>query len=314
MTRKLYVLTILAMAAMLTYCTKDFIEPDISKQWVYIVSPANYTTSPSPTPTFWWNKVTGARTYNLQIVSPSFASSNLFLLDTVIISNKFTFSLLPGKSYEWRVCAQNTVSSTPYTTYSLKIDSTGNLSSQILILTQPTANPYNTNAPSEVFKWTPLLSATEYRVVIINQSNSATIKDTTQTTPNYTIALADGSYTFQVRGQNASSNTPYTAITVKVNRSAPSASNPTYPANGANITGADTLMWTRAAATIADSVFISADSTFKQPLAITPVLTTNTKYIFTTGQVGITYFWMLKSTDIQGNWSGYSSKRKFIQH
>jgi hypothetical protein len=250
MTRKLYVVTILAIAALLTYCTKDFIEPDISKQWVYIVSPANNTTSPSPTPNFWWNKVTGARTYNLQIVSPSFASSNLFLLDTVIVSNKFVFSLLPGKTYEWRVCAQNTVSSTPYTTYTLKIDSTGNLSTQTLILTQPTVNPFFTNAVSQVFQWTPILSALEYRIIIINQSLSTTLKDTTQTTPNYTIALADGSYTFQVRAQNASSNTPYTAITVKVNRSAP-------------------------------ALYISADSVFTQPLAITPILTSNSKYLFT---------------------------------
>ena len=314
MKKKIYVFTIFAMATLLSYCTKDFIEPNISKLWVYIVSPANYTTSSSPTPTFWWNKVTGARTYNLQIVSPSFATSNLFLLDTVIVGNKFVFSLLPGKTYEWRICAQNTVSSTQYTTYTLSIDSSGNLNSQTVILTQPTSNPFNTNASTETFKWTPLLSATEYRIVIINQSNSSTLKDTTQALPTYTIALADGAYTFQVRGQNASSNTPYTAITVKVNRAAPAASNPTYPANGAKITGADTLMWTRAVTTIADSVYISADSVFTQPLAIAPIYTTNSKYIFTAGQVGISYFWKLKSGDIQGNWSGFSSLRKFIQH
>jgi hypothetical protein len=314
MKTKLFALTILAMATLLCYCTKDFIEPNISSKWVYIISPQNGVVSPTATPTFMWNLVDGARTYNLQIAYPSFANSSQFILDTTVSSLKFVWTLQPGKSYEWRICAKNTVSSTPYTTYALKIDSTSNLSAQSVVFTQPLTNPYNTNAAIESFAWSAVPAATEYRLQLINQSNSSILKDTTITSLTYSIALPAGAYTCQVRAQNTSTNTPYTAITVNVNRTAPGASSQVSPLNGANVTGADTLVWTRSAGAVSDSLFIAIDSTFASAPPFAPVFTSNIRYVLTGGQIGTTYFWRLKSRDIEGNWSGYSVKWKFIQH
>ena len=313
MKKKLYLLLFSAVALFLVRCTRDFIEPDISKQWVYIISPGNWVTSSSATQTFWWKPVDGARTYDLQIVSPSFTSSNLFILDTVVTGTKFVYTLAPGKTYQWRVQAQNTAYMTPFTTYTLTIDSTSNLSSQTVVFTNPTTNPCYTNAASINFQWNSVISATAYDFQVINQSNSSLLKDTVQAGTSFRYAFSPGAYTVQVRAQNASSNSPYKSITVIVNRTPPGAPTLISPAQGASITGNDTLVWSRATGAIADSLWIANDSLFTSPVPAYPTLisTTATQYIFTTGQTGTTYYWKLKSGDVEGNWGPFSIIRKF---
>jgi hypothetical protein len=314
MKTKVILCLILAMATLLSYCTKDFIEPNISSKWVYIVSPQNNVTTSSVTPTFWWNLVDGARTYNLQIVSPSFASSNQFILDTMISGNKFVWTLQSSKTYQWRVAAFNTVSSTPYTTYTLSTDSTSNLLFQTVVITQPAQSPSYTNASVETIKWNAILAAKEYRLIVTNQGNNSNIKDTTLTTTSFSTVLQQGSYLIQVRAQNSFSNTQYASVVVNVNRIPPAPSSLLTPADGASITGSDTLKWVRASGTVSDSIFINTDSLFVSVSPITPVVSSVSTYVLTTAQSGTTYYWRIKSGDAEGNWSGFSSKRKFIQH
>jgi hypothetical protein len=316
MKRKLYVLVFVLMTLFLGYCTKDLVEPDISKQWVYIVSPSNWVTSSSPTQTFWWKPVDGARTYELEIVSPSFTNSNLFILDTVITGTKYVYTLPPGKTYQWRVQAQNSVYVTPFTTYTLTIDSTSNLSSQTVVFSNPASSTLYTNAASINFQWNPVISATAYDFQIINQATSLLLKDSVMASTSYLYPLSPGSYTVKVRAQNASSNSPYTSIAVLVNRTPPGAPTLLSPANAASITGNDTLVWARATGAVKDSIYIASDSLFTSPTAGFPVLnnTTLAQYVFRNAVSGSTYYWKLKSADLEGNWSVFSAIRKFKQN
>ena len=314
MKTKALALTILGMATLLCYCTRDFVEPNISSKWVYIVAPQNGVTSMSFSPNFKWNAVDGARTYNIQIAYPNFANASQIILDSNIITTSITWPLIPGNSYEWRVCGKNTVSSTPYTTYSLQIDNSANLSSQTVTITKPTTNPYNTNVTAQSFVWNAVPTATLYRIHIVNLFNSSTFKDSTVTGTSFGYTLPTGNYTFSVRAENGTSITPYASVTVNVNTSAPTLSTLLSPANGANITGKDTLVWSRASSTTQDSVFISTDSTFVSVPQIA-ALSPSPQYVYTTGVISKVYYWRLRSGDAFGNWSvGYTVKRKFTQH
>ena len=83
------------ISAMLVSC-QDLVEINLAKKSITVLAPANNTTSPSFTQTFWWNEVKGANSYNLQIVKPSFNSIQQLNLDTTITTSQFVFTLLPG--------------------------------------------------------------------------------------------------------------------------------------------------------------------------------------------------------------------------
>ncbi|MBI4946045.1 MAG: hypothetical protein HY840_06555 [Bacteroidetes bacterium] len=282
-------------------CTKDIVETNISGSAVTLLSPQNNDTSVVLTQLFWWNEVKGALKYNLQIVKPSFTNANQLVLDSNVAGTKFSVTLTPG-IYQWRVKAKNASSETPYSEIrTLKIDSTTNLSAQAVVLVSP-ANGDISNRHKQTFVWNPLYNATEYRFQVIDQSSS-TLIDAIITKDSATYTLVDGQYTWQVRAQNASSNSTYSSRTLTIDSVAPAPSVPLLPANKDTITSPDTLTWTRTTA-VYDSLFIYPDSLFSS--VSFKAGTASTSAVFTTSVKG-DYFWRLKSKDAAGNWSGYST-------
>ena len=57
---------------------------------------------------FKWEEMEGASIYRLEIVSPSFASINQFLLDSLVVGTDFYLDL-DSNEYELRLTAQNGV-------------------------------------------------------------------------------------------------------------------------------------------------------------------------------------------------------------
>lgn len=302
---KYRLLLLLSIAGfILDSCTKDFVEPDLGKATVTLLAPANGYETTTLTHMFWWGEVKDAGSYNLQVVSPSFSSIHKLHLDTNLTSNKFTFSLAPGL-YEWRVKVFNSSSESSYSIFSLKIDSTVNLNGQMVVLNSP-ANNLVTNQASQTFKWDTLYNATEYRFQIINSVNVPVV-DVILLSDTAKYTLSAGVYTWQVRAQNATSNSLYTSRTITVDLTAPIVSVQTFPAHNATLTGTDSLVWTRSPDAIADSIFIYSDSLFAAPVK---AYATNTTYDFV-GTVNQDYFWRLKSGDVAGNWSAFGTLRKF---
>src|SRR5215217_1004573 len=93
---------------------KEFIEPSIAKRYVVQLAPANSSESTQYNQTFWWEPVEDALKYRLQVANPNFDRTQVLVLDTLVETNKFNYTLEPG-TYEWRVRAENGSSETAYT-------------------------------------------------------------------------------------------------------------------------------------------------------------------------------------------------------
>lgn len=94
---------------------------DISDNEVTIIAPSEGTVLNTLSPTFSWEILDGAETYQLQIATPSFENATQVVLDTTITSTNFSFSLDLG-IYAWRIRAENSAYETPYTTQSFSIE------------------------------------------------------------------------------------------------------------------------------------------------------------------------------------------------
>jgi hypothetical protein len=296
----------IVMAAMINSCTRDIIEPDLNKATVVLIAPANGYETSALTHLFWWNPVKDAEKYNLQIVTTGFSSIQRLMLDTNLTSTKFSFTLPPG-IFEWRVKAFNSSSGSGYSVFSLKIDSSMNLGGQTVVLVSP-AKDFITNKTTHTFKWDTLYNADEYRFQIVN-SVGQTVMDLPIKSDSIVRTLNEGTYTWQVRAQNASSNSPYSSRKITVDTTAAPVSIQVFPVNNDTIKGTDSLAWIRSVASIGDSLFIYTDSLLVS-LSLKEYLTTTTYYRFH-GIAKKSYYWRLKSLDLAGNWSPKGTVRKF---
>lgn len=306
-----YFFLLIILPSFLTSC-KDVFEEDISEDSIVIVSPPNNLETNQSTITFWWNELDGARKYNLQIVSKTFSYVERLVLDTNVTTDRFQVYLEPGE-YQWRIKGFNNGSETPYTTLSLKIDSTSDLSQEQVILISPTDN-YSTNETNPVFSWYQLYNADDYRFEIRTPdwNGSLALNPEIVTGGNYTpTTLPEGTYEWGVQAQNSISNTPFSVRKITVDRTNPGTPTLLSPANQSLISNsAFSFSWNRitdSGTAIQDSLTVYSDS----------VLTTQVKSYFTslttqTDSLGTgKYYWRVRSIDQAGNKSNYSQVFSF---
>lgn len=303
---------------LLIACTKDFIVKDINNETVNIIAPADNLNTPNNSVTFWWDELEGAEKYNLQIVKPSFSSVIQLITDTTVTSNKFTKVLTPG-IYQWRIKAINGGGSTAYTTRTLVIDTTSNLS----LITLNPVSPIGLLTGSKVvtFSWTPHPAADFYEINILNNLGTSvfTQNNIPSTSFTYTFTTTtDLKYSWQVKAHNSFSFSQYnSASTFTIDVTAPVSALITHPNNGASVNGsADSLVWSRDVSATCDSVIISLDSNFM----VTPnyvARTYSTKLKLNTvglssSQAGNNYYWLrVISMDSVRNVASPNSKFKF---
>lgn len=295
-------------------CTKDFIVKDIKNDLVTINAPTNNLVTSSNTITFWWEELDGAEKYNLQIVKPNFTSAQQLIVDTNLTGNKFNYTLNPG-IYQWRIKAKNAGGSTEYVTYNLTIDTTSNLTNQLVIPASP-VNNFLTGSKTVAFSWNTLSSATQYQLQILN-SSSAILKDTTTTNTNYTwSSVSGGTFTWKVRALNAFSITQYNSpLSFTIDITAPAVSVLSSPVNGSFVKDTVDLKWTRSTTdTRCDSLYVSIDSAFTSIISSARVYATKLKINALSPNIPASsgyYWWRVKSIDSVGNKSGYSNQLKF---
>jgi hypothetical protein len=292
-----------------TGCTKEVFEENLAGKTINVLAPANNLSTTSSTITFWWDKlenVTNVK-YRVQIVDSTFTNILQLIADTSLSENKFTISLPAGK-YQWRIQGYNSGTETVYQVYNLTILSSPDISGQVVTLVSP-ANGLLTKTATQTYKWDTLANADGYRFQVIN-SSSVVIADYFLQTDSFTLTLSEGTYTWQVRAENTFSSSPYSSRSITIDLTAPTAPIGLTPTDGSTEANPVSITWSRDNSAIADSVFISNDTLFTNP-AISPFYTTSTLYNFT-GVTTQKYFWKIKSVDAAGNWSGYSSVKKFI--
>lgn len=302
------------MMALIWSCTKDFVVKNIKNDLVTIIAPANNLTTSNNAVIFWWEELDGAEKYNIQIVKPNFNAIQQLLVDTNVTGDKFHFSLTPG-SYQWRIRAKNAGGSTQFTTFNLTIDTTSDLTSQIIVPISPVAN-YLTGNKIIAFSWNSLSSADNYQIQVLN-SSSVIIKDSTTANTTYTCTLASGgAYTWKVRALNAFSISQYnTPLSFTLDITAPTVSILSSPSHASSVKDTTSLKWTRSSSdTWYDSVYVSIDSAFTSVISTSKVYSTKIKINALSPTIPVSasyYWWRVKSVDSVGNRSGYSNQLKF---
>ena len=152
-----FILVLFIMMIGFSACQKDIIVKDIENETVTALSPPDGYNTPNNSITFWWETIDGAEKYNIQIVSPSFSNIQQLITDSSVTTDKFTKVLTPG-TYQWRVRATNNGGNTAWTTRTLTIDTSSNLTYSAVILLSPIDSFY-TNATSTALSWSPVSNA-----------------------------------------------------------------------------------------------------------------------------------------------------------
>ena len=312
MKKTLKYIFLLILPITLLFACDDFIEEDIDDEAVSLLAPANNLTTIQLTHTFWWDWLDGAETYNMQLVEGGFGNVTKFLLDTTITKNKFQYTLYPG-DFQWRVKGMNNGSETYFTTFSLTIDSSLDISSQQIVLSSPTDN-YITNNPNITFNWNSLLNADDYLIEIHENTFSGNLVFGPQVTSgtSYNTTLPEGTLVWGVQGRNATSNTstPFATRTLVIDTTKPNIVTLVLPADNATLNDVyNTYSWTQGANTgtaLTDDIYFYSDAGATNLVKTIQAVGTSHQDSLGTG----TYYWRVQSTDAAGNVGVASNIRK----
>jgi hypothetical protein len=308
---KNYRLILLSFIAVITYlaitlssCSLIF-EEDISEEQMTIYTPSNNYLTNENSITFWWEFITDATSYNLQIVENKFDSAAVFVVDTNLTGNMFVYTLDNGK-FEWRIRAYNSTSTTGYFYYSIIITQDQDISSDVIVISSP-INYDTTNQTSIDFTWLSLPDADEYVFEVWDPNfNGTNLMSITIDTNSYNYSLNEGSFEWGVKGINQYYSTVFTKRLIYVDTTPPNTPTQTYPAKNSSIATANiTFDWdrgTNAGSSISDSIYFYSDTT-----------ATNLVYAYKTNissysdSLGTgTFYWQVQSFDKAGNMSNES--------
>jgi hypothetical protein len=289
------------------FCT-DVIDPDIAEEELELLAPTNGLNTILATHTFWWSEVESAEEYILQIVTPNFKFAERLVLDTSLTENKFTYGLVPG-TYEWRVQAANTSSSTDFETNLLTIDPTLDISGELLQLLRPYENDTTNNATIE-FRWVKLYNADEYSVELFHDTEPVKTRTTDKDTVIIPISWGDGQYEWKLKATNTTASTAYFSRLFYLDTEAPGKPTLTTPADNKIFTvKATSFTWNQISnggSIVKDSLVIYKESPSNPSVA---KLLSNTNYSVSL-DAG-TYKWYVRSIDKAGNLSEKSKLRSF---
>lgn len=303
---------LLGLALLSTGC-KEFIEPSIDKKNVELLAPANGTESTQYKQTFWWNTVENAFQYRLQVVSPAFSNASVLVLDTLINTNKFTYTLDPG-NYEWRVSAENGSSATPYTKAAFIIHPTS-IEEQRVQLQSP-ANNTVTNQSSAVFRWLKLYGADKYRLQIDtnNFEDEATLFFD-KTTPNeeFSVMLTkDKAYRWRVKAQNATVESKWSAIqNITLDKMPPGQVFLTAPINNQVVAKSVSLRWEGLTEAKKYQLYVFKSDGSSIYSNNFPAIVTSTSFTFNEAASGEKVYWQVRALDEAGNAGAFSELRSF---
>lgn len=288
-------------------CEGVILETDITDQKVILMAPYDKAQFYSTSVTFSWENVADATKYHLQIAKPNFENPLQIVLDTTVTGNSFT-QQLPVADYEWRIQAINSVYKTPFANRFFTVVSNNNFEDNSVVLTSP-INNFVTNTAEQDLKWSAIIGATSYQVVIAD-GNDAVINDQTITASNLRYAFSDGNYLWKVRAINGTVQTLYTSRKILIDTTQPNTALLSTPADKSSTSDNDiTFKWNRvpiAGSTEKDSIYVYTDSA----LSILELKSEVTGSFIKNLESG-TYYWFMKSFDLAGNSSEKSAVFNF---
>lgn len=296
------------------YGCSEFIEPSIENRKIAVLAPANRLETSSYQQTFWWNPMADALFYRLQVVSPRFDSVSKVVLDTLIKTEKFVYTMDPGR-YEWRVRGENGSSASDYSSRSLNIFPSS-LTEQSVQLTVPSSGLY-VSKPEIRFEWLKLFGATLYRLQVDNNNfldeKNMTLNITTDNLGFLQTLTQEGTYQFRVRAESATENSKWsTARTIIYDAAGPERVILSTPLNKQTVSRPVRLTWNKVAD--AERYEISMYQSDEQtPYNKSyPQTVVSTEHVFDAGSVGETIAWRIRAFDKAGNAGNYSEIRTFV--
>lgn len=293
---------------------QEYLERDIANETVVLNSPPKGIHSTDYTQIFWWGEVDGASSYRLQAVSPSFSYSQKLWLDTIVNTNKFSYTFSPD-SITWRVKALNVAYETEFAESYFVIDSSPK--PQKVNLISPGLLAY-LNSTSVEFSWSKSINATFYYFSILVENDeifSTTTIDNKIILPNTGLnypEIEDGNYIWTVYAGNQYGNSDAaTQRSLVIDRVAPKTPTINYP--GLYDTISDfRLAWehpSNSGSPLMDSIIV-LDSTGSSQLVIE--LVTDTVYNDYSPVTNGSYLFKVKTIDYAGNESGWCNSRRFF--
>lgn len=304
----------LALVFFLLLGCKEFIEPSIAKRNVLQLAPANGSEGRQYNQTFWWEPVEDALKYRLQVVSPDFDKTQRLILDTLIETNKFNYTLDPG-NYEWRVRAENGSSQTAYARSAFFIYASSIKEQQVQL--QLPANNTLTNQSSNIFSWLKLFGADKYILQVdtnnfVNESKLFL----NETLPGQEFIVnfeRDKLYKWRVKAKNDTAESKWSVIhNITFDKTPPAGVQLSSPANNEPVAKPVTLRW-NVTATAAKYQLYAYKTEGRVPYGTKfPVSLTTTSYSFTDGSTGEKVYWEVRAIDEVGNVGPYSELRSFV--
>jgi len=311
MKRIYHTVMIFLLLLSLTGC-KEFIEPSIHDTPVVLLAPSNGTEGTVYAQSFWWEEVEDALKYRLQVVSPDFTNTARLVLDTLVSSNKFNFTLDPG-NYQWRVRAENGSSQTLYTTASFTIYASSITTQQVQL--QAPANNLVTNVNSATFKWLKLYGATKYRLEV-DTNNFADEKvlflDQTITALEYPVTFTRNKvYQWRVMALNDTASAKWSVVQqISYDNIPPAEVTLSGPVNNSSVISPVTLRWAATPTAAKYQLYVYKSDQTTAYSSTYPVTLTGTTYSFT-GVSGERVYWEVRAIDAAGNTGAFSELRNF---
>lgn len=303
---------LLLLAAGMMACS-DVIEDPLDDQRVHLLAPGDHVRTGIYAQTFWWDEMGAAIDYQLQVVSPSFDSIAVLVLDTVVKKNKFTYLLKPGV-YEWRLRARNGSSMTPFTTYHLTI-TPSSITNQSVILSGP-ATGIETNVQQAQLQWQELFGATRYRVQIdtmgFNDEKDLVYNHTTTSLSLAYYFLTENHYQWRVRAENDTALSQWSGInTIRYDVSPPDAPVLIAPIRNSNLPKPVALSWAAVPEAISYKLYVYKSDSVSPYNPSFPLMLSSTGYSFNLGSSSEHVYWQVSATDKAGNESIKSELRNF---
>jgi hypothetical protein len=214
---------LLALSIFLIYelmSCNEFVERDLKKQWVYVVSPPDFSVINTQTPILSWKEVKGAESYNLKLfrMSKQYGTTMELIVDTNVRSTQYMQALKSGY-YKWDIFAQNATSQSGLSTFRFQIDSITDITFQQVILKKP-KNKHITDTLKQTFEWESVSSATDYNIQIYELNNPIAIvskltgKNSTAFT--YDFPKATKTYRWTVAALSGNLSSPYSERTITI--------------------------------------------------------------------------------------------------
>ncbi|MCD4665383.1 MAG: hypothetical protein K8R68_08930, partial [Bacteroidales bacterium] len=183
-------------------------------------------------------------------------------------------------------------------------------SQQIIQLLAP-PNFDTTNNTEIQFKWALLYNATDYNFQLYFQNDKLLTTNLIYDTISLDLSEGDGSYSWEVRGQNEFSNTAYSNRSLFIDTTPPNKPNLILPAFNAVLPDSIVnFQWDRgnnSGSSIRDSLYVSTDLLMSNIVRSVYLLNSNYSDSLGPGE----YFWRVRSIDKAGNKSLYSNIRNF---